>query len=144
MLKIKPLHDNFIKPEFKLDSAGLDIYLQEDVTLTVGVDNVIKLGFSTAFDKNYVGLLLPRSSSGIKGISLRNTVGVIDSDYRGEWIAHVTIDEQGDNAWGNTLSYKRGDRILQCIFVPCYKWNIELVDELEETSRGTGGFGSTN
>lgn len=144
-MKIKPLVENFLKPEFKTSgSAGMDIYLQSDTTLVVGKDNVINLGFSGAVPEGYVALLVPRSGTGIKGIGLRNTVGVIDSDYRGEWIAHVVIDEQGNNSFGDELAYKRGDRLIQCLLVPYLNETIELVDELDSTERGTGGFGSTN
>ena len=101
-MKIKPLVKDFIKPEYKRElSGGMDIYLQEDITLTVGVDNVINLGFAAEVPEGHVALLLPRSSTGMKGIALRNTVGVIDADYRGEWIAHLVVDEQGDNSFGD-------------------------------------------
>lgn len=143
-MKIKPLVENFIKPEFKRESGAMDLYLQDDIDLTVGVDNIIHLGFASEFDTGLVALLLPRSSAGMKGINLRNTVGVIDSDYRGEWIAHITIDEQGDNSFGDVLHYKKGDRILQVLLVPVNRDAPEIVDTLSETGRGTGGFGSTN
>ena len=86
---------------------------------------------------------MPRSGAGIKGIGLRNTVGVIDSDYRGEWIAHIVIDEQGDNSRGREFMFKRGDRAIQCLIVPVVTETIEIADELTETERGAGGFGST-
>lgn len=144
-MKIKPMIKDFIKPEYKKDySGGLDIYLQDDVSLVVGKDTVIYLGFAAEVPEGYVALLVPRSSAGMKGISLRNTVGVIDSDYRGEWIAHVVIDEQGDNSWGDVIEYKRGDRILQALIVPFKKVDIEISDTLSTTDRGDGGFGSTN
>ncbi len=143
-MDFKPLVANFIAPEYKTTgSAGFDIYLQEDVTLTIGINNVIHLGFCAAVPAHYVALMLPRSGTGIKGIGLRNTVGVIDSDYRGEWIANITIDEQGDNQRGKTISFKRGDRLLQCLLVPVIQEPINIVFELNETSRGAGGFGST-
>lgn len=144
-MKIKPLVPNFIKPEYKKDfSAGIDIYLQEDVELTVGVNNIIPLGFASEIPQGYVGLLVPRSGTGVKGVGLRNTVGVIDSDYRGEWIAHITVDEQGNNSFGDVMHFKRGERLLQCLIVPYYKAYIEVTDTLSDTDRGTGGFGSTN
>ena len=144
MIKIKPLIENFLAPEYKTaNSAGFDIYVQEKTTLTVGINNVVKLGFASELPEGYVALLLPRSGVGIKGIGLRNTVGVIDSDYRGEWIANITIDEQGDNGWGDSFVYKRGDRLLQCIVVPVSTQTIELTDDLSTTDRGEGGFGST-
>ena len=144
-MKIKPMVKDFIKPEYKRDfSGGLDIYLQNDVDLVVGKDTVINLGFAAEVPEEYVAIIVPRSSAGMKGINLRNTIGVIDADYRGEWIAHIVIDEQGDNSWGDIVSYKRGDRILQALIVPFKKVDIEISDTLSVTGRGDGGFGSTN
>ncbi len=143
-LKIKPLVANFLAPEYKSQfSAGFDIYLQEDVDLTIGEHNIIHLGFASEVPQGYVALLLPRSSFGIKGGMVRNTVGVIDSDYRGEWIAHITFDTCGNNKEGSVISYKRGDRILQCLLVPVASAQITVTNTLSETTRGTGGFGST-
>lgn len=139
-----PLVKEFIKPEYKTEySAGMDIYLQEDVTLVIGADNVIHLGFAAEVPEGYAAILLPRSSAGMKGISLRNTAGVIDSDYRGEWIAHIVIDQNQDNALLDEWHYKRGDRIIQCLIVPVKKVDIELTESISVTSRGNGGFGST-
>lgn len=143
-MKIKPLVENFIKPEYKRElSGGMDIYLQSDVTLVVGTDNVIKLGFAAEVPEGCVALLVPRSCTGMKGLQLRNTVGVIDADYRGEWIAHIVIDQNQDNSLFDEWHYKRGDRLLQVIIIPFKKVEIELSNELSETGRGTGGFGST-
>ena len=143
-MKIMPLVKEFIKPEYKTEySAGMDIYLQEDVTLVIGADNVIHLGFAAEVPEGYAAILLPRSSAGMKGISLRNTAGVIDSDYRGEWIAHIVIDQDQDNALLDEWHYKRGDRIIQCLIVPVKKVDIELTESISVTSRGNGGFGST-
>lgn len=143
-MNIKSFVEDLILPEYKTDTCGgFDIYLQQDVELTVGVNNVIPLGFATELPPNTVALLLPRSSIGIKGIGLRNTVGVIDSDYRGEWVANVTIDEQGDNAYGDKLNYKRGDRLFQCIILPFFRDTFSLVTDLSSTTRNSGNFGST-
>ena len=143
-MKIMPLVKEFIKPEYKTEySAGMDIYLQEDATLVIGADNVIHLGFAAEIPEGYAAILLPRSSAGMKGISLRNTAGVIDSDYRGEWIAHIVIDQDQDNALLDEWHYKRGDRIIQCLIVPVKKVDIELTESISVTSRGNGGFGST-
>lgn len=142
-MKIKPLVENFIAPERKNNSAGIDIFLQNDITLQVGMNNIVGLGFASEFPENQVVLLIPRSSAGVKGIQLRNTIGVIDADYRGEWVAHITVDEVGTNAWGNTMKFKRGDRLLQAIMVPVIIEKPEIVTELSDTSRGEGGFGST-
>lgn len=143
-MKIKPLVDDFIKPEYKRElSGGMDIYFQQDVDLVIGIDNVVKLGFAAEVPEGHVAMLIPRSSSGMRGVGLRNTVGVIDSDYRGEWLAHLVIDERDDNAFGNIVSYKRGERALQVLIVPFKRETVELVDELSVTGRGDGGFGST-
>ena len=143
-MKIMPLVKEFIKPEYKTEySAGMDIYLQEDAALVIGADNIIHLGFAAEVPEGYAAILLPRSSAGMKGISLRNTAGVIDSDYRGEWIAHIVIDQNQDNALLDEWHYKRGDRIIQCLIVPVKKVDIELTESISVTSRGNGGFGST-
>lgn len=141
MIKIKALCDNFLMPERKRNSAGYDLKLQEDVVLNSKIDNVIRLGFATEIPEGYCGLLMMRSSAGLKGIKLLNTVGVIDSDYRGEWIAHLDVETSGTVY--RELAYKRGDRILQAVFVPVLQTELSLVTELSETERGTGGFGST-
>lgn len=143
-MKIKPLVENFLAPKYATSGSGaFDIYAQEDLELVIGVNNVIHLGFATAIPEGYVGLLVPRSGLGIKGIGLRNTVGVIDADYRGEWVANIVVDEQGDNSWGTAIPFSRGDRILQCLIVPVNQVELELTDTLDTTDRGTGGFGST-
>lgn len=141
MIKIKALCDNFLMPERKRNSAGYDLKLQEDVILNSKADNVIRLGFATEIPEGYCGLLMMRSSAGLKGIKLLNTVGVIDSDYRGEWIAHLDVETSGTVY--REIAYKRGDRILQAVFVPVLQTELSLVTELSETERGTGGFGST-
>ena len=139
-MKIKPLVDNFIIPEYKREySGGMDIYLQQDVTLNVGADNVINLGFAAEVPEGHIAMLIPRSSAGMKGIALRNTVGIIDADYRGEWIAHITLDSICDKP----IAYKRGERILQAVIVPFNKVEIELSDTLSQTGRGDTGFGGT-
>lgn len=139
-MKIKPLVNNFIKPEYKRDlSGGLDIYFQTDVILNPNQVNKIPLGFAAEVPEGCVALLLPRSSAGIKGIGLRNTVGVIDADYRGEWLAFITLDSLCDKP----ITFKRGERALQALIVPFSRVAIELTDTLSETGRGDTGFGGT-
>lgn len=139
-MKIKPLVNNFIKPEYKRDlSGGLDIYFQTDVILNPNQINKIPLGFAAEVPEGCVALLLPRSSAGIKGIGLRNTVGVIDADYRGEWLAFITLDSICDKP----ITFKRGERALQALIVPFSRVAIELTDTLSETGRGDTGFGGT-
>ena len=145
LMKILPTVKDFIKPEYKtVGSGAFDIYLQSDTKIITGTDNEVKLGFKAAVPKGYVALLVPRSSTGINGLRLRNTIGVIDSDYRGEWIAHIAYDEQGENYYGEEHLFKRCDRIIQCLVVPINQESLDIVDYLDTTERGEGGFGSTN
>lgn len=138
-MDIKPLHPDFITPSRGSDQAGAyDIVMPEDGYIEAFSHELIGLGFSAAVPVGYVALLLPRSGAGAKqGIELRNTVGVIDSDYRGEWKAMLKTKE------GQALSWKKGDRILQFLLVPVHLPTLNIVEELPDTNRGEGGFGST-
>lgn len=120
------------------DKAGaFDVYMPEAGTVS-GASQMIGLGFAAAVPDGYVGLLLPRSSAGAKhGLELNNTCGVIDSDYRGEWKAAMRTKS------GIPFSWEKGDRVLQFMIVPVAAVTLKLVDSLDETERGTGGFGST-
>ena len=97
------------------------------------------LGFATAIPQGYVALILPRSSTGAKyGLELNNSCGVIDSDYRGEWKAVIrTKSLHGHYTW------EAGERVLQFLIVPVTQVNLELVNDLPTTYRGSGGFGSS-
>lgn len=99
----------------------------------------VDLGFSAEVPRGYVALLLPRSGAGGKhGVELRNTCGVIDSDYRGPWIAKLQTKKGEEFAW------EAGDRVIQFVIVPVLTPELVIVDQLDETARGAGGFGSTN
>lgn len=135
---IKPLHNSFIMPTKGSEHAGaIDLYMPE--AGEVGDSPVmVKLGFAAAIPPGYVGLLLPRSSVGAKyGLELNNTCGVIDSDYRGEWMASIRTKS------GSPFSWEAGERVLQCVVVACLDVQPKLVEDLDETKRGEGGFGST-
>src|SRR5690606_26601830 len=133
-------------PGFKLPTKGTalagayDLYMPEDGTIVgqraTGVP--VALGFAAEVPEGYVALMLPRSGVGTKhGLALNNTCGVIDSDYRGEWLATLRVHNDGFLAW------KAGDRLLQFLIVPVANVVPELSETLSDTSRGTGGFGST-
>lgn len=103
-----------------------------------GITKMIGLGFSAAVPPGHVALLLPRSSVGAKfGLELNNSCGVIDSDYRGEWKAALRTKS------GIEYSWSAGERVLQFLVVPVATVSLEQVETLDETARGTGGFGST-
>lgn len=137
-MKFKSLHPNFKLPTKGTALAGAyDIYMPENGRLKPGQKARVPLGFSAEVPESHVALVLPRSSWGIRGLVLQNTCAVIDSDYRGEWIANLLWIDRLDEAW------QQGDRLLQMLIVPVANVTPELAEELSETDRGAGGFGST-
>lgn len=117
-------------------AGAFDIYMPESGKLLPYIPQKVKLGFATEIPAGHVALLLPRSGVGSRGLELVNTCGVIDADYRGEWMATLR----------NTMSaieWERGDRLLQFLIVPVFTHELEVVDSLNETNRGAGGFGSS-
>lgn len=137
-MHIQSLHQAFIMPTKASDKAGaFDIFMPE-AGIANGTSQLVGLGFAAAVPEGHVGLLLPRSSSGAKhGLELNNTCGVIDSDYRGEWKAAMRTKS------GVPFKWEAGDRVLQFMLVPVSNITLIQVDSLDETARGTGGFGST-
>lgn len=138
-MQIKALHSNFVMPIKSTAKAGaFDIYMPEAGAVSGQGSKLIGLGFSAAVPENHVALLLPRSGVGAKyGVELNNTCGVIDSDYRGEWKAAIKTKNGGPFRW------EPEERVLQFLIVPIAQVELELVDDLDETSRGEGGFGHT-
>ena len=135
-MQFKKLHPKFQLPTKGTEhAAGFDIYMPTPGYVT---DSPVKvpLGFAAAVPVGYAALILPRSGAGIKGIELMNTCGVIDADYRGEWVAVL-------NTKGDGLHWNAGDRLLQFVLVPIPNVTPELVEELDSTERESGGFGST-
>ena len=141
-MNIKKLHPNFKMPTRGTDHAGgFDIYMPEKGSMMPGASygQMVPLGFAAEVPVGYVALLLPRSGAGAKhGVSLNNTVGVIDADYRGEWMACLRLKNGLPHRW------EAGERLLQFILVPVGTPELQLVEELGSTARGDGGFGSTN
>lgn len=139
-MKIKSLHSNFKLPSKSRDRSGAyDLYMPEAGSANGTVVAEFPLGFAAAIPDGYVGLILPRSGVGARaGLELNNTCGVIDADYRGEWKAFLRCKSPYD-----TFIWDAGERVLQVLFVPAASFDFELVEELDETERGTGGFGSS-
>ena len=141
-LKIKKLDEKAIIPTYGTEySAGADLYalLDEDLEIKPGETVMIGTGLAMAIPTGYVGLIYARSSLGSKkGLAPANKVGVIDSDYRGE--IKVPLFNQSKE----TQIISKNERIAQIIFTPYLKVNFQETDELDDTTRGTGGFGSTN
>lgn len=138
-LKIKRLNSSAIIPEQQSEgAAGIDLAMPID--LAVGRPNsvhYIKMGFAIEVPKNHMALIAPRSSLHKLKASLANTLGIIDSDYRGEIIVPLLFHGDG------ILLLERGQRIAQLIVTPTPKYDIIEVQRLTKTGRGDGGFGST-
>lgn len=142
VLKIKKLRENARIP-FRATpgSAGMDLYacIDEAVTIQPQKIAVIPTGIAIGLESaDYVALIYARSGLAIKhGIAPANCVGVVDSDYRGE--VCVGLLNQTDLAF----TVQPGDRIAQMVIAPVELPSIEVVDKLDDTARGAGGFGST-
>lgn len=137
-VNIKKLNENAVIPKYaKEGDAGLDfvatkVIKEEIYSITYGTDIAVEI------PENYVGLVFPRSSIRNKELSLSNSVGVIDSGYRGE--LQATFRKTHGDA---SETYNVGDKIFQMIIIPYPKVDFIEVDELSSTERGEGGFGST-
>lgn len=141
-LKIKKLNENAVVPHRATSgSAGLDLSacIDTDITIEPGEIKLIPTGLSAAPDNENCALMIyPRSGLASKhGIALANCVGVVDSDYRGE--IKVPLINHGKDAFTVT----QGMRIAQLVVTPVLLPEIIETDELDETDRSSGGFGST-
>jgi dUTP pyrophosphatase len=121
-------------------SAGMDICaaIQDDVVLKKGALTLIPTGFAIALPAGFEAQIRPRSGLAVKhGIGLINSPGTIDADYRGEiMIAVINLSAQ-------SYTFHRGDRIAQMVIKKVHHVRLDVVEELDETGRNTGGFGHT-
>ncbi len=142
-VKIKKLNKNAKIPTYgSQSSAGADLYAyidnEDGITIGAGQTEFIHTGISIEFPDGYVALVYARSGLACKqGLAPANKVGVVDSDYRGEIIVAL------HNHSSIPRKIKNGERIAQMVFTPYYTADFTLTDELSNTERGTGGFGST-
>lgn len=140
-VKIKRLNENAIIPTYGTEySAGADLYalLDSAVEIAPHETQFIHTGISVEIPEGYCGLVFARSSMGAKrGLAPANKVGVIDADYRGEIM--VTLHNHSEIP----AAVEPGERIAQLAIVPFLKAEFEESDELSDTARGAGGFGST-
>ena len=141
-MNIKKLNENARIPTYGSEfAAGADLYAcieNDDITIEPAQTVLIHTGLAMQIPEGLVGLIYARSGlASKKGLAPANKVGVIDSDYRGEIMValhnHGTIPQ--------TIS--DGERIAQIVFAPYYAAEFSVVDELDDTTRGAGGFGST-
>ena len=134
--------DNAVKlPEYKTDGAsGMDLmaFIKETIVIKPKTSSLIPTGLTVAFSNDYEIQIRPRSGLAAKNnISVLNTPGTIDSDYRGE-IKIILFNHSNDN-----FIIKNNDRIAQMVLTPIIKMELEETNELPESIRGEGGFGST-
>jgi dUTP pyrophosphatase len=116
----------------------MDVLSAEDLTLPPGARHAVATGFAVAIPAGYEIQVRPRSGLALKhGISVPNTPGTIDSDYRGE-VKVILI-----NLGSESFAIARGDRIAQLVLAPVTLASWQEADELDDTARGAGGFGST-
>lgn len=119
-------------------AAGMDVVSAEDVTIVPGARRAVATGFALAIPAGFEIQVRPRSGLALKhGISVPNTPGTIDSDYRGE-LKVILINHGAEE-----FAIARGDRVAQLVLAPVVRAAWEEVDALDETERGPGGFGST-
>ena len=138
---IKKLHPSVQLPSYKTSGAsGMDLmaFIEKSIILEPGKSSLVPTGLSVAFPKEYEIQIRPRSGLAAKSnISVLNTPGTIDSDYRGE--IKVIIFNHGNK----DFLVNNGDRIAQMILAPVIKMELEETNDLPESIRGDGGFGST-
>lgn len=142
VLKIKKLNDKAIIPKRGTKgSAGLDLFALLDNPLTINQGGLVKVNTGIAIelpDENFAAFIYARSSLGVKhGICLSNGVGVIDSDYRGEICVGLC------NVSDKPYTIEPFERIAQLVVAPVCQLEPVEVEELDDTERGQGGFGST-
>lgn len=140
-LKIKRISNHAKLPTYATDgAAGMDLYAANQNPIVLGSleRQLVPLGFTMELPKGYEAQIRPRSGMAIKhGITLSNCVGTVDEDYRGEvCVAVINLSKE-------TYTISCGDRIAQMVIAPVTKANIIEVNELSDTNRGEGGFGST-
>jgi len=140
-VNIKKLNDQAILPTYGSEfSAGADLYacMEEPLTIEAGKTQLVHTGIAMEIPEGYVGLVYARSGLATKrGLAPANKVGVIDSDYRGEIM--VALYNQGETA----QIIEQGERIAQIVLTPYLKAEFSAAEELSDTTRGAGGFGST-
>ena len=140
-IKVKKLRPGAQLPTYGTAfSAGADLYacLEEPVTIAPGETKKIPTGLAMEIPVGFAGLIYARSGLGTKqGLAPANKVGVVDSDYRGEFMVFL------HNHSAETRTVSHGDRVAQLVVTPVYTPGFEETDELTDTARGIGGFGST-
>jgi dUTP pyrophosphatase len=140
VLPIKRLDPTVELPSYAYDGdAGLDLRSNEDVTLAPFERRLVGTGLAIAIPEGYAGFVQPRSGLALReGLSMANTPGLIDAHYRGELkVCAINLDPS------KSIHIERGERIAQLVIQQVPVVSLLEVDELDETDRGAGGFGSS-
>lgn len=139
LVKRLPHGQDLPLPAYATDgAAGMDVVSAEDVDLAPGARHAVATGLSVAIPAGYEIQVRPRSGLALKhGVTVPNTPGTIDSDYRGE--LKVILINHGSESF----SVRRGDRVAQLVLAPVTRGTWVEADTLDHTARGEGGFGST-
>ena len=140
-VNIKKLNENAVIPTYGSEySAGADLYacIDSDITILPGGTKLIKTGLAIEVPVGYGAFIYARSGLASKrGLAPANKVGVVDADYRGEVMVALHNHSNEEQTIG------AGERIAQMVIAPFLKAEFDVVDELSDTARGAGGFGST-
>lgn len=137
-VKFKKLNPAAQVPAYKtVGAAGCDVYSVSDVTIAAMGIAFVPLGFSVEVPEGYECQVRPRSGLASKGITVFNSPGTVDSDFRGEMKVLLF------NCIPQPVTLYTGERIAQLVFAPVEQAEFEIVQELSETERGAGGWGST-
>ena len=139
VLKFKRIHPDAVLPAYAHPSdAGMDIRSVEDIVIPAGKRALVHTGLVMLLPPMYEAQVRPRSGLALKsGVTVLNTPGTIDSGYRGE--VGVILANFGDA----DFQVKKGDKIAQVVIAPVTQPEVVETDEIDETDRGAGGFGST-
>lgn len=140
-VSLKKLHERAVVPKYGTEfAAGADLYacMEDAKTINPGETYLVKTGIAVAIPEGYVGLIYARSGlASKKGLAPANKVGVIDSDYRGEIMVAL------HNHSNSPQEIEADERVAQMVIAPFMQAQYEVTEELDETDRGEGGFGST-
>jgi len=140
-VNVKKLKENAVLPTYGSEfAAGADLYacIENDILIFPGETVMIGTGLAMEIPEGYAGLIYARSGLASKrGLAPANKVGVVDPDYRGEFMVAL------HNHSKDTQTVAKGERIAQLVITPCIQVAFTETDELNDTVRGAGGFGST-
>jgi deoxyuridine 5''-triphosphate nucleotidohydrolase (EC 3.6.1.23) len=138
VLKVKKLKEDVKLPVYSTDgSAGLDLFSAEEVEIPPGQWKLVGTGISIELPDGFEAQVRPRSGLALKGITVLNTPGTIDPDYRGE-VKVILLNLSDQN-----FKVEKGMKIAQLVISKFERVKVEVVDSLSDTKRGEGGFGST-